>query len=53
MLLQLDCPAGYICRLQRGEVYKVAESVETHTVETLPLLAVTWKAKASEVLEFS
>ncbi|RUS30237.1 hypothetical protein BC938DRAFT_479686 [Jimgerdemannia flammicorona] len=45
MLLELDCPEGFTCRLRRGKVYNVAESVETHASKTLPLLAATWRAK--------
>ncbi|RUS26582.1 hypothetical protein BC938DRAFT_470568 [Jimgerdemannia flammicorona] len=47
MLLELDCPEGFTCRLRRGKVYNVAESVETHAAKTLPLLAATWRAKAA------
>ncbi|CAB4469619.1 unnamed protein product [Rhizophagus irregularis] len=45
MLLELDCPEGYVCRLSRGNIFKVADSIVTHTTETLPLIAVTWRAK--------
>ncbi|GBC08304.1 hypothetical protein RclHR1_08000001 [Rhizophagus clarus] len=47
MLLELDCPEGYVCRLSRGNIYKVADSIVTHTTETLPLIAATWRAKAA------
>jgi len=46
MVLELDCPDGYVCRLTRGNVYKVADSIATHSVETLPLILMTWRAKA-------
>ncbi|CAG8812098.1 18511_t:CDS:10, partial [Gigaspora margarita] len=47
MLLELDCPEGYVCRLSRGDVYKVADSITTHITETLPLIVTTWRAKAA------
>lgn len=46
-IVELDCPEGYVCRLNRGVIYKVTTSVATHSSESLPLLAATWRAKAS------
>ncbi|RUP45171.1 LOW QUALITY PROTEIN: hypothetical protein BC936DRAFT_148531 [Jimgerdemannia flammicorona] len=25
MIIELDCPEGYVCRVHRGEVFKVAD----------------------------
>jgi len=47
MILELDCPEGYVCRVHRGEIFKVADGATTHIKETLPLLAVTWKVKTA------
>ncbi|RUS26066.1 hypothetical protein BC938DRAFT_471275 [Jimgerdemannia flammicorona] len=46
MVLELDCPDGYVCRLTRSNVYKIADSIATHSAETLPLILMTWRAKA-------
>lgn len=53
MLLELDCPEGYVCRLSCGNIYKVADSIITHTTETLPPIEVTWRAKGILVCLFT
>ncbi|CAG8672416.1 9292_t:CDS:2, partial [Paraglomus brasilianum] len=25
MLMELDCPEGYVCRVHKGDVYKIAD----------------------------
>ncbi|KAG9297727.1 hypothetical protein G9A89_011242 [Geosiphon pyriformis] len=47
MIIELDCPEGYVCRMRRGETFKVASDAITHMKETLPLMAVTWKVKTA------
>jgi hypothetical protein len=47
MILELDCPEGYVCRLTRGSIYEVADSITTHITDTLSLMVATWRAKAA------
>ncbi|CAJ0907275.1 15661_t:CDS:2, partial [Entrophospora sp. SA101] len=50
MTVELDCPEGYVCRMRRSQIFKVADSVLTHSRETLPLLSAIVKECLNMIL---
>ena len=41
----MDCPKGYVCRVQETEEYKVPMSVKSLAAEIIPMLTLTSQAK--------
>lgn len=46
-LLQVDSPAGYICRVTRSQVYTVPDTIAGVGSEMLKIFILVWKAKVS------
>ncbi|CAG8719013.1 17313_t:CDS:2 [Funneliformis caledonium] len=44
VLLRLDSPAGYVCRVSRSKSFSIATNIKEFG-KTLPLISLTWKAK--------
>lgn len=44
VLLRLDSPAGYVCRVLRSKSFSIATNIKEFG-KTLPLISLTWKAK--------
>ncbi|CAG8527819.1 14129_t:CDS:2 [Acaulospora morrowiae] len=44
VLLRLDSPAGYVCRVLQSKSFSIATNIKEF-VKTFPLISLTWKAK--------
>ncbi|RUS15655.1 hypothetical protein BC937DRAFT_92175 [Endogone sp. FLAS-F59071] len=53
LLLRLDSPRGYMCRVVRSPTYTIPQTVALFGQQVIPFLALVWKAKAivKEVVE--